>query len=245
MLGDVTPRAGIGAGSIFHCKYMYIVTFCYSAGILSVYVSFQLALWWIFHVTIIFWKVVFPLHARSFGKVKVKYIHMTTIIIGILLPLVPIITSMATFAVDIQKQNENSTSEFRSSLFLSGGLGFGLTGYPHILCSASNPDGIFYSFGYIVNVIMACGCTMFLIIVWSVHRMYKQRKLQVAKSNVSEIFNFNIFFICFIIIEYWQVQLQGFWYRNETIHCLLLLCCTSCYFCNTIYNGLEKCSQTI
>ena len=154
------------------------------------YVSFQLALWWIFHITIIFWKVVFPLHARSFGKVKVKYIHMTTIIIGILLPLVPIITSMATFAVDIQKQNENSTSELRNSLFVSGGLGFGPTGYPHILCSTSEPDVIFYSFAFIVNIIMACGCTMFLIIARSIHKFYKERRLQVAKNNISKIFNF-------------------------------------------------------
>ena len=147
------------------------------------YIHFQLALWWIFHITIIFWKIVFPFHARSFGNVKMKYIHMTCIILGILLPLLPIIMSMANLAVDIQKQNENSTSELRNSLFVSGGLGFGPTGYPHNQCSASDPDAIFYSNTLIVDIFMACGCTMFLIIVWSVHRLYKEKRLQVAKTT--------------------------------------------------------------
>ena len=136
----------------------------------------QFILWWLFHIATLLWNVLFPFHARSFGKMK--NIHIACVILGILLPLIPIITPMAAFAVDLQNQNENSTSEVRNSLFLSGGLGFGSVRFPPILCAATDQNIFFYSYIFIVDIIIVCGCTMLLIIVWSVHR-----RLQVAKKS--------------------------------------------------------------
>ena len=137
----------------------------------------QVTLWWLFHVISIFLKVVFPFSSQFPGKVK--FIHIVCVIIGILLPLLPVITSMAKFAVNSQKLSKNSTFQLRKSLFLSGGLGFGPTRFPPIFCSGSDPDAVFYSFALFVNIGLASGCTLLLVIFWSVHKLYKGKRTKV------------------------------------------------------------------
>ena len=78
---------------------------------------------------------------------------------------------MADFAVDFRKQNKN---------FLSGGLGFGPTTYPSILCSSTDLDVNFYSYSLLEDIIVASGCTMLLIIVWYLHKIYKGKREQVV-----------------------------------------------------------------
>ena len=102
---------------------------------------------------------------------KVKYIHITCVIAGILLPLLPIITSMAKFAMDIRKQNEKSTSQIKNDLFLSGGLGFTTSRFPSILCAGRDQDVIFYTVVLPINIILASGCTILINIFWSVHKV--------------------------------------------------------------------------
>ena len=142
-------------------------------------------LWWLFHTANLFWKVKFPFHARNFDD-KNKYIHITCIIVGILLPLVPIIAIMADTAVNLQKQNENSTSQHRNDLFISDGLGFGYTKIPTLLCAPTNKNATFYSIIIMIGLILGCGCTMLIIIFWSVHNVYiKRKKVQVTKYIIS------------------------------------------------------------
>ena len=146
------------------------ILFCVSVGILFIYMLCQLALWWLFHTVSLFWKIMFPFHARSFNMSgKVKYIHITCVIVGILLPLLPIITLMAKFAVDIRKQNENSTSQIKNDLFLSGGLGFRSSRFPAILCTGNDHDVIFYTVVLPIDIILASGCTILISVLWSVH----------------------------------------------------------------------------
>lgn len=158
------------------------------AGVLSIYVISQSTLWWLFHITILFWKVVFPFHVRLSGKVQ--HIHITCVIIGILVPLLPIIISMAKFAADVQKENENSTPQLRNSSFLSGGLGFGPTRFPSILCSNTDIDVIFYSQALIADIILASGCTLLLIILWSVHKLYKRDRAEVSSKYIQHRDNY-------------------------------------------------------
>ena len=153
-----------------------------SAGVLSLYLYSQSTIWWLFHICFLFWKVVFPLHARFSGNVK--YIHITCVLLGIVLPIIPIITSMADFAVDLQKQNENSTSQFRNNLFLSRGLGFEVNRFPPTRCSSTRHDAIFYSYVLTSDIMLGCGCTLLLIAVWSIHKLYKRKREQVTKYNI-------------------------------------------------------------
>ena len=90
---------------------------------------------------------------------------------GVLLPLVPIIAAMADFAVDVRKQNKD---------FLSGGMGFGPTTFPSILCSSTDLDVDFYSSVLFMGIIGASGCTMLLIIVWYLHKLYRRKREQVV-----------------------------------------------------------------
>ena len=102
---------------------------------------------------------------------KVKYIHITCVIVGILIPLLPIITSMAKFAADIRKQNEKFTSQIKNDLFLSGGLGFATSRFPPILCTGRDQDVIFYTVVLPIGIILASGCTILINIFWSVHKV--------------------------------------------------------------------------
>ena len=131
----------------------------------------QLAIWWLFHTSALFWQVVFPLHARSMSG-KIKYIHITCVILGVLLPLIPIISSMVDFALDLQNQTESASLPSSSkNSFLSGGMGFRSTRFPAILCTGTDPDIIFYTLILPMVVILASGCTMIITIFWSVHRV--------------------------------------------------------------------------
>ena len=154
--------------------YLY---FIYSAGIVETYIKSQGLIWWLFHTANLFWEVKFPYHARNFKiSSRKKYIYLTCIIVGILLPLVPITIIMTDTAVDLQKQNENSPSKQRNNLFLSEGLGFGHIALPALICASTNTDATFYSLLIMIDVILAYGCTMLIIIFWSVHKIYIKRK---------------------------------------------------------------------
>ena len=151
------------------------------------YANIQMLIWWLLHTANLFLEVKFPYHARSFKiSSRKKYIHITCIIFGILLPLVPIIIIMADTAVDLQRQIENSTSQYINNLFISEGLGFGHTEIPTLLCTSTNTDATFYSLLIMIDVILACGCTMLIIVFWTVHKVYiKKNQVQVTKYTLA------------------------------------------------------------
>ena len=136
------------------------------------YVISQLPLWWLFHTATSFWKVVFPFHARSFFNTdKIKVIHIICLTIGILFPILPIIISITKFGVELQDEYKNSTASFRNDLFLSRGMGYISSRSPPLLCTGSDLDVIFYTIVLPIEVILAVGCTMMIIILWTVHRV--------------------------------------------------------------------------
>ena len=54
------------------------------------YLGLQVALWWIFHTTVVFWGIMRPFQYRQMcDSGKLKYIHLTMGISGLVLPLVP------------------------------------------------------------------------------------------------------------------------------------------------------------
>ena len=54
------------------------------------YLGLQVALWWIFHTTVVFWGIMRPFQYRQMcDSGKMKYIHLTMGISGLVLPLVP------------------------------------------------------------------------------------------------------------------------------------------------------------
>ncbi len=72
----------------------------------------------------------YPFHEISIGRSrKVKYLHALFVCAGLLIPFVPIISSMVDFAIEIKDSSTNEVS------FLSGGLGFGIYSFHPILCA--------------------------------------------------------------------------------------------------------------
>ena len=70
---------------------------CNYVGFVLHYTLVQLTTWGFFHVIALFWRIRFPFHARSFETAHgFKYLHITVVILGVLLPLIPSIIMMAT-----------------------------------------------------------------------------------------------------------------------------------------------------
>ena len=143
--------------------------FCIMIGVISPYTLLQLTLWWMFHTTALLWKIQFPFHARSFERAhRVKYIHVGCVVAGLTLPLVPIITSLVTFAVEL-KSDEIRNS--RGITFASGGMGYGLTRFPPILCHGRNKNAVFYALALPINLIVIYGITVLIFLFYSIHKV--------------------------------------------------------------------------
>lgn len=68
---------------------LYVQCHAY-VGIVYVYGVMQLNMWAMFHAISLCWGIVFPFHFRLYKAVgRIKYIHITTVIIALLVPLIP------------------------------------------------------------------------------------------------------------------------------------------------------------
>lgn len=127
----------------------------------QVYGFLSIALWWLLVTTTLFWKVWFPLDAKTReAKKQIKYIHLGFGLVGLLVPIIPVITVIARFA----KENPGTD-------LVSGGLGFNIPRFPPLPCNAGDVDIIFYTSVLPSIVILAIGLTLILLIFWLLHRV--------------------------------------------------------------------------
>lgn len=133
------------------------------------YILLQIAFWWLIHATVILWKLQFPFHARSFeNSGKMKYVHISSVIAGLLLPLISPIISMADFAVDL---SSNEVLQSQNISFVSGGLGYGLIRFPSILCSAIDRYALYYSNILPINLMVIVGITELILVFRIIHKV--------------------------------------------------------------------------
>ena len=126
------------------------------------YAILQTTIWWLFHTTALCWKICFPMHARSFQKAqKIKYLHAACVVAGLILPLAPIVASMAKFAADLQS---DPLLQARNVTFLSGGLGYGQVRFPPVLCSGTDGDALYYSTILPINIMVIIGLTELVLL---------------------------------------------------------------------------------
>ena len=120
--------------------------FSFAGGVLY-YILLQASLWWIFHVSALFWKVLFPLHSKSFETAhRTKYIHMIMVVLALLIPLIPVITS-----------------EVKG--------GYTMTRFPPFLCTGSDADATFYSLVLPITIILATGASILVFIFWKINKV--------------------------------------------------------------------------
>lgn len=69
-----------------------VVTACVPTAAAWIYFSSQVGLWWIFHLSLVFCAVFWPYKYQYWKRSGYfKYIHIVMVIVGLLLPVVPVI----------------------------------------------------------------------------------------------------------------------------------------------------------
>ena len=125
------------------------------------YALVQLAIFWLCHVLVLFWGLKFPFHWRTFKSTpKLKYIHLSCVLIGLLGPFVPVIVTMSKFS------HGKSAAEAAK-----GGLGFGITRFPSLLCSGSDEKTVFYALVLPIILIIMIGMTILVLVFWIVYKV--------------------------------------------------------------------------
>ena len=131
-------------------------------GVVQVYTFPSLALWWLMVTVTLFWKICFPLDLQiREAKKQTKYIHLGFSLVGLLVPLIPVIAVLAHFRV----QNPSLSD------FVSGGLGFNSVRSPPLACNTASVNLIFYTTILPITFILAVGLTLVLLIFWLIHRV--------------------------------------------------------------------------
>ena len=111
-------------------------------GIVSYYAVLQLALWAVFHVAALFLAVVFPFHKRKFdAEGKNKYIYSTVVLLGLILPCVPVAVTFGT-----------------------GGFVVRDVQFPPIVCLGRDRGSTVYSLGIAESVLIATGISLLIIV---------------------------------------------------------------------------------
>ena len=134
------------------------------SGMFVTYASLSLSLWWFMLTAALFWKIWFPFNAKKCeANHQVKYIHIGCGIAGFLIPFIPVIAHMASFA---QQAKSDPAIEF-----VSGGFGFIFANFPPLVCHGRSKVVIFYSTILPITLLLAVGITFILLIFGLVHRV--------------------------------------------------------------------------
>ena len=127
----------------------------------------QVSCWWLCHVSILFWKITFPFHARSCDlDQRTRYIHIACVVVCFLLPLLPIIVIIGH---DLRTNPETTDSSITNGAI--GTLGFGRPQFPPIVCTGIDGDATFYSLVLPIIIILAIGLTLLMLMFWFVHKV--------------------------------------------------------------------------
>ena len=109
-------------------------------------------MWWLCHIVLLFWKLRFPFHAKLFeSKHRFRYIHITMVVIGILLPLLPVVVAFTA--------GDPSLRGFRTIL------------YPPFRCDNLQPVPLSYSLLLPLNLILVAGIVLLIVIFWVIHKV--------------------------------------------------------------------------
>ena len=75
---------------------------------------------------------------------------------------------MAEFAVDLKSEE---ILKIRNVTFVSGGMGFGFSHLPPIICIGTDRDSVFYSLAFPLIIFMAIGITIIILLFRYIHKV--------------------------------------------------------------------------
>lgn len=131
-------------------------------GVFLHYLLLQINLWWVLHMATLFWKVYFPVHARSLQSTRhLKVVHALCIIAALFLPLISVAAPII----------GNAVTEAQTDQPVPGTHGFGFALFPPILCSGTNENVTFYTV-ILPNVLLILVGTITLVLaIWKIHKV--------------------------------------------------------------------------
>lgn len=144
------------------------------------YIPLQFNIWWVTYILVLLWTVRNPFKVKRLStEVLFKKIHISITIIGILLPIAPVI---ALVVYDVINPH------------VYGTLGFGFAQTPPWFCVGLSSTSYFY-FITLPNVILSLiGITGLAITIWTIHKvkiealdlcyiLFNMNKISVTKNN--------------------------------------------------------------
>lgn len=106
---------------------------------------------------------------------------------GILLPFIPIVTTMSKFAADAGEIAGNNMSA--TQLFLSEGLGYSLPIFPDFVC-LDKTNTSFYTWNIPAYICLGVCCSLLLAIFWSICKVSFMLRRKASKKVNNKIKNF-------------------------------------------------------
>ena len=117
-------------------------------GVVYYYSLIQITMWLLFHSGAMFWSIVFPFHYRRWKlEGRVKYVHITTVILALLVPAISPFTALLKDGYVI------TTSTY--------------------VCLGRNSDVSFATLVLPISIFGAIGSSMLIIIFWTILKVKK------------------------------------------------------------------------
>ena len=142
----------------------------YYLGATIVYLLVQVVVLWFSHCVMTFWNIKFPFHASTHKHTNtIKYIHATVLVMGLVIPGVPVAAAFATG-------------------------GFVLTSFPPITCTVRDRDALFYSIILPVCIVVASGVSLLVLVLDEIFKV----SVEVALIRLSRFLNLDVqlVFVC-------------------------------------------------
>ena len=139
------------------CFVVHILScFHLLAGFFSHYLVLQFHICWVLHATSLFVIIKFPYKFRSLKKsTKLKYIHISCVIAGLVIPLLCALIPM---------------------MHAAGGNSVGRVGYVMITtdslsCLPSDSNVVFYTSVLPSLLLVECGIALLIVTIWLIHKV--------------------------------------------------------------------------
>ncbi len=125
-------------------------------------------MWWLDHVTAIFWIVRQAPSLHPFGSRprSGRLVHFVSVAAAFIIPIVPILSAISGAIENTGSSSNNNVTGL--SLMSSTGLGF-QNGPTLTLCYLSDLKIFFYTYIYLLVILQGVGCTIFILIFYYIY----------------------------------------------------------------------------
>ena len=125
-------------------------------------------IWLLCHAAALFWKIRFPLRARSFTlNKKDKYLHLFSLLAGLFLPVIPII---ATIADSAARYNTGLHPMGVNISLLATGLGFRPD--PGLSICAGGSEVAVYLYSIILCSVIPSMMSLVILVCYYIHKVH-------------------------------------------------------------------------